>query len=84
MYVRVCRCVCVCLFMSPFNVCQILLTPCRFFNVVSVLQAFVASQSPMKAIAQPEDTAHMVLGVLQSRFVTGQVVVVDGGYSLMN
>ena len=47
-------------------------------------QAFVAERSPMQRIAKPEDTAEMVVGVLQSRFVTGQVVVVDGGYSLKN
>jgi 3-oxoacyl-[acyl-carrier protein] reductase len=38
--------------------------------------------TPLGAIATPDDVAQAVLGLLQSDFVTGQAIVVDGGRSL--
>lgn len=53
-------------------------------RVVPIRQAFVAAGAPMKRIGNPEEVAELVLGILQARFVTGQIVTVDGGYSLKN
>ena len=44
----------------------------------------MAERAPMKRIGNPKEVAELVLGILQARFVTGQVVTVDGGYSLKN
>lgn len=41
-----------------------------------------ASHTPMRQVVTPEDVAEVVLSlVLTSRLVTGEVVVIDGGYS---
>ena len=45
--------------------------------------AAVAATTPMRRSATPEDCAHAVLGLIQSSYITGHVVVVDGGTSLV-
>jgi ketoreductase RED2 len=42
----------------------------------------VAAQAPLKRSGRPDDVAKAVLGLVRADFVTGQVVVVDGGMSL--
>jgi 3-oxoacyl-[acyl-carrier protein] reductase len=42
----------------------------------------VASETPLARAAMPEDVADVVLGLLASRHVTGQNVVIDGGKSI--
>ncbi len=43
--------------------------------------AFVARQ-PIGRIGQPEEVAELVLHLAQSRFTTGQIHVIDGGWTL--
>jgi ketoreductase RED2 len=45
--------------------------------------AAVAATTPMHRSATPEDCAEAVLGLIQSSYITGHVVVVDGGTSLV-
>jgi ketoreductase RED2 len=45
--------------------------------------ASVAANSPLHRSATPEDCADAVLGLIQSSYITGHVVVVDGGTSLV-
>ena len=45
--------------------------------------AAVAATTPMGRSATPEDCADAVLGLVLSRYITGHVVVVDGGTSLV-
>jgi 3-oxoacyl-[acyl-carrier protein] reductase len=42
----------------------------------------VASATPLARTAMPEDVADVIIGLLASRHVTGQDVVIDGGKSL--
>jgi len=42
----------------------------------------VASTAPLRRSAEPEDIAEACLGLVRSRHVTGQVLVVDGGMLL--
>jgi 3-oxoacyl-[acyl-carrier protein] reductase len=42
----------------------------------------VASETPLARTAMPEDVADAIIGLLASRHVTGQDVVIDGGKSL--
>jgi ketoreductase RED2 len=42
----------------------------------------VRSSAPLQRSGKPEDIADVVLGLVQSRYVTGQVVVADGGLGL--
>jgi len=44
----------------------------------------IADTTPLGRIAQPEDIAQAVLNVVKSSWITGQVVAVDGGASLMS
>ena len=39
----------------------------------------VRAASPLRRSAQPEDVAEAVLGLVRARYVTGQVLAVDGG-----
>jgi ketoreductase RED2 len=41
--------------------------------------AGVTAMAPLKRVATPDDCAEVVLGLVRSRYVTGEVVVVDGG-----
>jgi ketoreductase RED2 len=42
----------------------------------------VRRQSPLQRVAVPEDVAEAVMGLVLARFVTGQVLAVDGGMAL--
>lgn len=46
------------------------------------LRAAVHAMAPLKASAQPDDVAEVVLSQIRSRYVTGDVWVVDGGLQL--
>jgi ketoreductase RED2 len=46
------------------------------------IRAAVRERSPLRRSAQPADVAEVVLGLIAAEYVTGQVVVVDGGLSL--
>jgi len=43
---------------------------------------YVSAHAPLKSIAQPEDVAEVVMGLVHSHHVTGEVVTVDGGFHL--
>ncbi len=47
-----------------------------------VVREFVAQVTPLKRSGQPEDVAEVILSLARAGYVTGQVVVVDGGLSL--
>jgi ketoreductase RED2 len=42
----------------------------------------VRSSAPLQRSGQPDDIADVVLALVRSRYVTGQVVVADGGLGL--
>jgi ketoreductase RED2 len=46
------------------------------------IRAFVHATAPLQRSARPDDVAEVVLSVLRSSYVTGQVWVVDGGLGL--
>jgi ketoreductase RED2 len=46
------------------------------------VRAVVHSMAPLQASAQPDDVAEVVLSQIRSRYVTGEVWVVDGGFQL--
>jgi ketoreductase RED2 len=46
------------------------------------VRAAVHAMAPLKRSAQPDDVAEVVLALIASTYVTGQVWVVDGGLSL--
>jgi ketoreductase RED2 len=46
------------------------------------VRAAVHAMTPMKASAQPDDVAELVLTLVRSRYVTGEIWVVDGGLQL--
>jgi ketoreductase RED2 len=46
------------------------------------VRAFVHAAAPMKRSAQPDDVADVVLALVRSSYVTGEVWVVDGGLGL--
>jgi ketoreductase RED2 len=46
------------------------------------VRAFVKTQAPMQRSATPGDVAEVIMGLARSEYVTGQVVLVDGGLSL--
>lgn len=47
-----------------------------------VVREVVRQVAPLKRSGQPEDVAEVVLALAQATYVTGQVVVIDGGLSL--
>lgn len=47
-----------------------------------VVREVVRQMAPLKRSGQPEDVAEVVLALAQAAYVTGQVVVVDGGLSI--
>lgn len=47
-----------------------------------VAQELWRTQSPMKRAAQPDDIADLVMMVAVSSYLTGQVIIVDGGLHL--
>jgi ketoreductase RED2 len=46
------------------------------------VRAFVEAQAPLRRSATPEDVAEVIMGLARSAYVTGEVVLVDGGLSL--
>jgi ketoreductase RED2 len=47
-----------------------------------VIREVVRQVAPLKRSGRPEDVAEVILALTQSAYVTGQVVVVDGGLSI--
>ena len=47
------------------------------------IRALVIALAPMKRSATPDDVAEIVLGFVRSSYVTGEVVVLDGGMNLL-
>ena len=47
------------------------------------IRALVTAMAPMRRSATPDDVAEMVLGLIRSSYVTGEVVVLDGGLGLL-
>jgi NAD(P)-dependent dehydrogenase (short-subunit alcohol dehydrogenase family) len=47
------------------------------------LHALVGAGAPMRRTGQPADVAEVVMGLVRSTYVSGQVVVVDGGLGLV-
>jgi ketoreductase RED2 len=47
-----------------------------------IAHEIVAQQAPLKRSGMPEDVADAVIGVIISKYVTGEVVLADGGWSL--
>jgi NAD(P)-dependent dehydrogenase (short-subunit alcohol dehydrogenase family) len=47
------------------------------------IRALVTAMAPMKRSAQPSDVAEVVMALVRSDYVTGEVVVLDGGLSLL-
>ena len=47
-----------------------------------VVRAFVTSQAPLQRTATPDDVAEVVIALARSEYVTGEVVLVDGGLHL--
>ena len=47
-----------------------------------LIREFVNAQAPMQRTATPEDVAEVILGLARATYVTGEVVLVDGGLSL--
>jgi ketoreductase RED2 len=46
------------------------------------VRAFVGAQAPLQRSGQPEDVAEVIHGLVRSRYVTGEVVLIDGGLAL--
>jgi len=44
-----------------------------------VVREFVRAQAPLRRSGTPEDIAHVILGLVGARYVTGEIVMVDGG-----
>jgi ketoreductase RED2 len=47
-----------------------------------VVREFVRAQAPLRRVGTPEDIAHVVLSLVGAKYVTGEVVLVDGGLHL--
>jgi NAD(P)-dependent dehydrogenase (short-subunit alcohol dehydrogenase family) len=47
------------------------------------LHQLVTAMAPMRRVATPDDVAEVVLGLIRSTYVTGEVVVIDGGLGLL-
>jgi len=48
----------------------------------TVVREFVKAQAPMQRAATPDDVAEVILGLARSTYVTGEVVLIDGGLNL--
>ena len=46
------------------------------------VREFVTAQAPLQRSATPEDVAEVILGLARASYVTGEVVLVDGGLHL--
>lgn len=49
-----------------------------------VVRGFVTAVTPLKRSGTPEDIADVIVALASTPYVTGQVVIVDGGLSLAN
>ena len=47
-----------------------------------VVRAYVAERAPLGRVGSPEDVAEVILGLVRARYVTGQVLLADGGLLL--
>ncbi len=47
------------------------------------IRALVTAMAPMRRSATPDDVAELVMGLVRSSYVTGEVVVLDGGLGLL-
>lgn len=47
------------------------------------LHELVTAMAPLRRVATPDDVAEAVLGLIRSTYVTGQVLVLDGGLGLL-
>ena len=47
------------------------------------IRALVTAMAPMKRSATPADVAEIVMGLVRSSYVTGEVIVLDGGLGLL-
>jgi len=47
-----------------------------------VVREFVRAQAPLQRVGTPEEIAHVVLSLVGAKYVTGEVVLVDGGLHL--
>jgi ketoreductase RED2 len=47
------------------------------------IRAFVSAVSPLRRSGQPDEVADLVLALATAPWVTGQVVAVDGGFSIV-
>ncbi len=47
-----------------------------------IAHQIVAGQAPLKRSGTPEDVACVVMGLIDSKYVTGEVILADGGWSL--
>jgi len=47
-----------------------------------LVREFVRTQTPLQRSGQPEDIAHVIVGLVGARYVTGEVVLADGGLRL--
>src|SRR6202161_2905024 len=47
-----------------------------------VVREFVRAMAPLRRSGTPEDIAHVILGVVGASYVTGEIVMVDGGLRL--
>jgi NAD(P)-dependent dehydrogenase (short-subunit alcohol dehydrogenase family) len=47
------------------------------------LHQLVTAMAPLRRVATPDDVAEAVLGLVRAAYVTGEVIVVDGGLGLL-
>ena len=47
------------------------------------LHELVIAMAPLRRVATPDDVAEVVLGLIRSAYVTGEVVTIDGGLGLL-
>jgi NAD(P)-dependent dehydrogenase (short-subunit alcohol dehydrogenase family) len=47
------------------------------------IRALISAMAPMRRPATPEDVAEVVMGLVRSAYLTGEVVLLDGGTSLL-
>ena len=48
----------------------------------TAVRDFVRAQAPMQRSATPDDVAEIILALAGSTFVTGEIVLIDGGFNL--
>ena len=47
-----------------------------------LVRSFVQAQAPLGRTGRPEDIAEVILSLVTARYVTGEIVLVDGGLHL--